>query len=103
MTVTVTNKSTLTVPAEVQRQAGIKAGDRLKFKVSGGLITIIPKLPSAKDEYTPEQRRIIDAQLDEAGKGPFHGPFASAKKAGAYIERLAKERSASKKPKRPVR
>ena len=26
------------------------------------------------DEYTPEQRRMIGARLDEAEKGPFYGP-----------------------------
>jgi len=34
-----------------------------------------PKLPSAGDEYTPAQRRMIDAQLAEAAKGPTYGPF----------------------------
>jgi bifunctional DNA-binding transcriptional regulator/antitoxin component of YhaV-PrlF toxin-antitoxin module len=65
MTVTVKNKSALTVPTEVQRQAGIKIGDRLEFRVSGGIITILPDLPTADDEYTPEQRKILDAQLAE--------------------------------------
>jgi bifunctional DNA-binding transcriptional regulator/antitoxin component of YhaV-PrlF toxin-antitoxin module len=65
MTVTVKNKSALTVPPEVQRQAGIKTGDRLEFRVSGRIITILPELPTAADEYTPEQRKILDAQLAE--------------------------------------
>jgi bifunctional DNA-binding transcriptional regulator/antitoxin component of YhaV-PrlF toxin-antitoxin module len=37
----------------VRRRAGIKTGDRVEFKVSGGVINIVPKLPSADDEYTP--------------------------------------------------
>ena len=53
MTVTVKNKTDLVVPGSVGRRAGIKAGDRLEFKVSGGIINIIPKLPAADDEYTP--------------------------------------------------
>jgi bifunctional DNA-binding transcriptional regulator/antitoxin component of YhaV-PrlF toxin-antitoxin module len=53
------------VPAKVQRQARLKIGALLEFRVSGGVITILPKLPSANDEYTPEQRRRVDAQLDE--------------------------------------
>ncbi len=53
-----------------------KAGDRLEFKVSGGIISILPKLPSADDdEYTPEQRHLIDAELAEASKGPYYGPL----------------------------
>lgn len=65
MTVTVKNRPNLTIPAEVKRRAGFKAGDRLQFKASGGIINIIRDLPSADDEYTPAQRRIIDAQLAE--------------------------------------
>ena len=76
MTVTVKNNSVgLVVPPSVRRRAGIKPGDRLEFKVSGGIINIIPKLPSADDEYTAAQRRAIDTQLKEASKGPYYGPF----------------------------
>jgi len=45
MTVTVKNRTGLIVPPSVQRRAGIKSGDRLEFKASGGVITIMPKLP----------------------------------------------------------
>jgi bifunctional DNA-binding transcriptional regulator/antitoxin component of YhaV-PrlF toxin-antitoxin module len=100
MTVTVKNKTSLLVPPSVQRRAGIKNGDRLEFKVSGGVITIIPKLPAAGDEYTPEQRRIIDAQLDEAEKGPFHGPFNTADEMIAHMKSELKKRAARKKTKR---
>src|ERR1035438_3265738 len=65
MTVTVKNRIGLTVPEAVQRRAGIKIGDRLEFRVSGGIINIIPKLPTADDEYTPAQRKILNAQLVE--------------------------------------
>jgi hypothetical protein len=34
--------------------------------VAGGVITILPKLPSAGEEYTPEQRRVIDARWAKA-------------------------------------
>ena len=63
MTITVKRKTQLSVPPSVQRRAHIKAGDRLEFIVSGGVITIIPRLPLAADEYTPRQRAIVDAQL----------------------------------------
>ena len=100
MTVTVKQKQQLVVPPSVQRRARIKAGDRLEFKVSGGVITILPKLPSADDEYTPEQRRIIDAQLDAAENGPFHGPFDTADEMISYMKGELKKRAASKKTKR---
>jgi len=101
MTVTVKNKTGLVVPPSVQRQAGIKRGDRLEFKVRGGVITIVPRLPSADAEYTPKQRRIIDAQLDEAEKGPFRGRFRTAEEMIADMNGQLKKRAALKKPKRP--
>lgn len=66
------------------------------------------KFPSADDEYTPEQRRIIDAGiqqgLEDFKKGRVHGPFTSAKEASSYIERLAKDGAvAQKQTKRPRR
>jgi bifunctional DNA-binding transcriptional regulator/antitoxin component of YhaV-PrlF toxin-antitoxin module len=67
------------VPPSVRRKAGHKNGEDLEFRVSGGVITILPKLPAAYDEYTPAQRRAIDAQLAEAltdiQAGRTHGPF----------------------------
>lgn len=79
MTVTVKNKVALTVPEAVRHQAGIKPGDRLEFKVSGRIITIIPQPPTADDEYTPEQRKILDAQLaeglDDIRKGRVSSKF----------------------------
>jgi AbrB family looped-hinge helix DNA binding protein len=65
MTVTVRNKFPIAIPAAVQRRAGIKSGDRLEFKVSAGAITILPKPPSSAGDYTPAQRRVIDAQIAE--------------------------------------
>jgi bifunctional DNA-binding transcriptional regulator/antitoxin component of YhaV-PrlF toxin-antitoxin module len=100
MTATVKNRIGLTVPPSVQHQAGFKTGDLVEFKVSGGVITIIPKLPSADDEYTPEQRRSIDAQLDEAEKGPFHGPFNTAEEMIADMKSQVKGRAALRKAKR---
>lgn len=78
------NKTPLVVPTAVRRKAGFKSGQELEFKASGGVITIVPKLP-ASDEYTPEQHRRIDAELDEAAKGPFHGPFNTAGEMIAHL------------------
>lgn len=101
MTVTVRNTAKdLVVPASVRRRAGIKAGDQLEFRVSGGIINIIPKLPSADDEYTPAQRRAIDAQLAGAAKGPYHGPFDTADEMIAHIKGELKKRRALRKSKR---
>lgn len=77
MGVVVSTKSELVVPRSVRRRAGFKSGQKVEFKVSGGVINIVPKLPVADDEYTPAQRRTIDARLRQARKGPYCGPFDS--------------------------
>jgi len=88
----------------VRRRAGIKAGDRLEFKVSGGVINIVPKLPSADDDYTPRQRRIADRALaegmDEIKKGRLHGPFETHEAMVEFLHRQTK-RAQGKSKKQP--
>ena len=62
MTVTVKNKTGLVVPASVQRQAGIKSGDRLEFTVSSGTITITP----APAKYKPTKSEVAAIRKGEA-------------------------------------
>jgi len=100
------NKTPLVVPPAVRRRARFKSGQELEFKVSGGVITIVPKLPTADDEYTPAQRRAIDAQLAEGladiRAGRVRGPFSTHKE---FIDSLHKEakRLSGKKTKRRAR
>lgn len=75
------NAFPLVVPPAIRRKAGFKRGEDLEFRASGGVITIMRKLPVARNEYTPAQRRIIDARLTEARKGPYLGPFETADEA----------------------
>jgi bifunctional DNA-binding transcriptional regulator/antitoxin component of YhaV-PrlF toxin-antitoxin module len=95
----------LVVPRAVRRRAGFKSGQELEIKASGGVITILPKLPTADDEYTPEQRRIIDARLkkslDEVKKGHTAGPFNTADEMIASLKRQLKK--ATQKTKRRSR
>ena len=95
MTVTVRNKTPLMVPDQVRRRAGLKHGDEVEFKVSGGVINIVPKLPFADDEYTPAQRRVIDARLQVARKGPYYGPFETAHEAIAFLRKEIRNRKAT--------
>ena len=101
MTITVQRNRALIVPPSVRRKAGLKAGDRVEFKVSGGLITIVPELPSANDEYTPEQRRIIDARLakadDDIKNGRVYGPFDDVEDAIQFLRKEIKARKATKR------
>ena len=51
-----------------------------------GEVVDYSKFPNADDEYTPEQRRIIDAEISEGQKGPYYGPFKSGKEIEAFLE-----------------
>jgi antitoxin component of MazEF toxin-antitoxin module len=105
MTVIAKNKTPLVVPPSVRRKAGFRSGQEIEFKVSGGMISIRPKLPTADDEYTPEQRRIIDAQLAEGladiKAGRTFGPFDSADDMIAHMKAHVKKKATVRKPKRP--
>jgi len=101
MTITLKEKTQLVAPSSVQRQARLKAGAQLEFKAAPGIITIISKPPVAVNEYTPEQRRIIDARLaladEDVKKGRVYGPF-TAKEATAFLR--SELRARAKKAKR---
>ena len=101
MTVTVKSKAAgLVVPPSVRRQAGIRAGDRLEFKVSRGKITIVARRAAEDEEYTPAQRRAIDREiakgLEDVRQGRVHGPFRSADEMIGYLRDFAKKRKAAK-------
>ncbi|MBI4907387.1 MAG: hypothetical protein HY820_27425 [Acidobacteria bacterium] len=65
MTITLTKEIRSILPVATRRKAGFRTGDQVEVKESGGIVHIIPKPPAADDEYTPEQRKIIDAQIAE--------------------------------------
>ena len=100
MTVTLKEKTQLVVPPNVQRQARLKAGDQLEFKATPGIITITSKPPVGADEYTPEQRRIIDARLaladEDVKKGRVYGPF-TGKEATRFLRAELKARANKRK------
>ena len=85
-------------------KAGHKNGQDLEFRVSGGVITILPKLPAADDEYTPEQRRIIDARLAEGladiKAGRTFGPFDNADEMIAHMKAQLKKKATAPKANR---
>jgi AbrB family looped-hinge helix DNA binding protein len=106
-TARIQHKGQVTIPTSVRRQAGLSKGDLVNFAFLRGKIVITPKLvidrsqfPNADDEYTPAQRRMINARLDKAEKGPFHGPFSTADEMIAHMKGELKKRSAAKQQKR---
>ena len=108
MTITLKAKAPLVVPPSVQRKARLKAGDQVEFRAAPGKITIVSKPPAAAatadGEYTPEQRRIIEAQLAEGlediKQGRTYGPFNTVEEMIASIEGNIRKSRPAKKRKR---
>lgn len=79
MTVGLQNKQPVSVSPAVLRRAGLRSGQEIEITVSGGVITIRPKLPPADDEYTTAQRSAIDRGIAASEKdykgGRSYGPF----------------------------
>ena len=67
------------------------------------MINIIPKLPPADDQYTPEQRRVIDAQLaqalDDIKHGRTFGPFATHREMIDFLHAQVKSAAKAKRRK----
>ena len=99
----------MTIPSSVRSAVGLTQGDLVEVRAVGKKVVITPQLvidrskfPTADDEYTPAQRRIIDARLAEAAKGPYYGPFKTADAAIKFLNKEIKKRKASKRrPPRP--
>jgi AbrB family looped-hinge helix DNA binding protein len=88
--VKIQRKGQMTLPSRLRSAIGVAEGDLVEASVERGKIVLTPKLvvdrckpPIADDEYTPAQRRIIDARLAEGlediKQGRVHGPFATHK------------------------
>ena len=73
-------------PDVLDRGVGSGGKATTEFRASGGVISTVPKLPAANGHYTPAQRRSIDAELREAEKGPFYGPFDTADEMIAHLK-----------------
>ena len=91
-------------PSEI-RQARLLA-KRTNRSLSGlfreGLKLLREDRP-APEEYTPAQRRLIDARiaegLEDFRKGRFHGPFDTAEEAMASMKTNLKRRAVAKRGK----
>ena len=107
MTVIVKSKTPIVVPPSVRRRAGLKSGDKLEFRVSGRVITILPNGPKSGDEYTSAQRKAIDRGIAQSEReyaaGKSYGPFDTAAEAIASIDANLRRRARAKKLKSTVR
>lgn len=92
--VKVQNKGQMTIPRRIRSAVGLSDGDLVEVKAVGRKIVVTPQLvidrsqfPTADDEYTPEQRRVIDARLAKAEEGPYYGPFQNGAEVAAFLKK----------------
>jgi len=101
-------KGQMTLPSRLRSAIGVSEGDTVEASVHRGKIVLTPKVVidrskfrNADDEYTPAQRRFIDARIAEGmedfKKGRFYGPFKTADEMIASMESNLKRRAATKK------
>jgi AbrB family looped-hinge helix DNA binding protein len=101
-------KGQMTLPSRLRAAVGIAEGDLVEASLQHGKIVITPKMvinrskfSNADDEYTPAQRRIIDARLAESEedlkKGRTYGPFNTADEMITSMKEQLKKRSAAKR------
>jgi bifunctional DNA-binding transcriptional regulator/antitoxin component of YhaV-PrlF toxin-antitoxin module len=72
MTVTLKNKTPLTVPDEVRRRAGFKAGDQVEFRARHGVVTILTKnlaVQASDDTLTAEEAKKLRHALKQVREG----------------------------------
>lgn len=101
------HKGQVTIPTRLRNKAGLTKGDLVEFSFQRGKIVITPKViidrskfPTADNEYTPAQRRIIDARLAESAEDlkrrRTFGPFDNADQMIASMKKELKKRAAIK-------
>jgi AbrB family looped-hinge helix DNA binding protein len=95
--VKVQSKGQMTIPLDVRSAVGLLDGDVVEVKAVGKKIVITPRLARRSksrgdDEYTPAQRRIVDARLAKSDEdikhGRVYGPFDTHE---AFIAELRRE------------
>ncbi len=111
--VKVQHKGQVTIPARLRIQAGLVEGDLVEATFQQGRIILTPKavidrsqFPNADDEYTPAQRRVIDARLAKAHAdikaGRLSPVFTNQGDLIAHLHKVVKKRGSRKTSKRPA-
>jgi AbrB family looped-hinge helix DNA binding protein len=107
-------KGQMTLPSRIRTAVGVAEGDLIEASVHRGRIVLTPKLvidrsksATTDNEYTPAQRRVIDARLAKADedirRGRVYGPFNTAEEMAASVEAKIKALPAAKRKTKPVR
>ena len=93
--VTVKNKFQVVIPQSVRDQIAVNVGDVFEATAERGKIVFQPKAIVDRDEYTPAQRRRIDAQLAksvaEHKEGKSFGPFKTHQEMVDFLHQQTKQ------------
>jgi AbrB family looped-hinge helix DNA binding protein len=100
-------KGQMTLPSRLRIAIGVTEGDLVEASLHRGKIVLTPKLvidrskfPNADDEYTPAQRKDIDARLTESEedlkKGRTFGPFNTAAEMISSMKGQLKKRATAR-------
>jgi AbrB family looped-hinge helix DNA binding protein len=88
-------KGQVTIPTRIRTRLGIADGDVLDMKVRSNCVVLTRK-DDAEEELTPEQRRIIDAQLaeglEDVKMGRVYGPFKTITELERSMREVARSR-----------
>ena len=106
--VKVQHKGQVTIPTRLRTRAGLSEGDLVEASFRRGKIILTPKVvidrsqfPTADDEYTPAQRRALDARLAESTEdiktGRTYGPFNTAEEAVKFLRKEIRARKAGRR------
>ncbi|HMD83527.1 MAG TPA: AbrB/MazE/SpoVT family DNA-binding domain-containing protein [Terriglobia bacterium] len=99
--VRVQRKGQVTIPTRLRVQVGLADGDLVEAKAERGKIVLTPKLIVDR-EYSPEQRRIINARLAESleqvKRGDTYGPFENHEAMITFLHGEAKKARPKKNP-----
>ena len=104
-------KGQMTLPSSFRAAMGVVEGSMVELSLKNGKTVITPKVlinrsqfPNADDEYTPAQRKIIDARLAKSDadikEGRTYGPFDTAEEMIADMKEQLKKSAVTKNPKR---
>ena len=97
--VRVQRKGQVTIPTRIRVQVGLVDGDFVEAKADKGRIVLTPKIIVDR-EYTPAQRRAIDARLAESleqvASGELYGPFETHEEMTTFLHHKASKAAAKK-------
>jgi AbrB family looped-hinge helix DNA binding protein len=97
--VKVQRKGQVTIPTRLRVQLGLRDGDLVDANAERGKIILTPELIVDR-EYTPAQRRVIDARLTEsleqAKSGETYGPFETHEELVTFLHGQAKKARSKK-------